>query len=74
MNPKDGAAALKAAAPPPARERHAAPAVPNGRVTGGYVLKQLVADGLLATSDAERFKISGADVTAQGIRWSIWAR
>ncbi len=59
MNPKDGAAALKAAAPPPARERHAAPAVPNGRVTGGYVLKQLVADGLLATSDAERFKISG---------------
>ena len=33
--------------------------MPNGRVTGGYVLKQLVADGLLATSDAERFKISG---------------
>ena len=33
--------------------------VPSGRVTGGYVLKQLVADGMLATSDAERFKISG---------------
>ena len=33
--------------------------MPNGRVTGGYVLKQLVADGLLATADAERFKISG---------------
>jgi general secretion pathway protein E len=59
MNPKDGAAALKAAPPAPARERHSVPAVPNGRVTGGYVLKQLVADGLLAAADAERFKISG---------------
>jgi general secretion pathway protein E len=59
MNPKDGAVALRAAAAPAARERHSAPAVPNGRVTGGYVLKQLVADGLLATSDAERFKVSG---------------
>jgi general secretion pathway protein E len=61
MNPKDGAAALKAVPPAPARERQgaAAAAVPNGRVTGGYVLKQLVADGLLATADAERFKISG---------------
>ena len=56
MNPKEGAAAIKAAAP---RERHSSSAVPNGRVTGGYVLKQLVADGLLATADAERFKISG---------------
>src|SRR5262249_18459531 len=58
MNPKDGAVAVKAAPPAP-RERHSAPALPNGRVTGGYVLKQLVADGLLATADAERFKISG---------------
>ncbi len=56
MNPKEGAVAIKAAAP---RERHSSSAVPNGRVTGGYVLKQLVADGLLATADAERFKISG---------------
>ncbi len=59
MNPKDGAVAVKSAAAPPARERHAAPAVPNGRLTSGYVLKQLVADGMLATSDAERFKMSG---------------
>ncbi len=39
--------------------KHAPVALPNGRVTGGYVLKQLVADGLLAISDAERFKTSG---------------
>ena len=59
MNPKDGAAALKAVASPSAKDRHAPAPVPSGRVTGGYVLKQLVADGMLATSDAERFKISG---------------
>jgi len=60
MNPKEGAAAVKAAAAQP-RERAAPapPPVPNGRVTGGYVLKQLVADGLLAAADAERFKASG---------------
>jgi general secretion pathway protein E len=62
MNPKDGAAALK---PPPADAQRARPhvahpaAVPNGRVTGGYVVKQLVADGLLSTADAERFKQTG---------------
>ncbi len=59
MNPKDGAAALKAVATSSAKDRHAPSPVPSGRVTGGYVLKQLVADGMLATSDAERFKISG---------------
>src|SRR4030095_3878004 len=58
MNPKEGVVAVNPPAPA-ARDRHSAPAIPNGRVTGGYVLKQLVADGLLATADAERFKISG---------------
>ena len=48
MNPKEGAAALKAVASSPAKERHAPTPVPSGRVTGGYVLKQLVADGMLA--------------------------
>jgi general secretion pathway protein E len=55
---KEGTAP-KAAAAHAARERHAPVPVPNGRVTGGYVLKQLVADGLLSTSDAERFRSSG---------------
>ena len=32
---------------------------PPGRVTSGFVIKQLVADGLLSTADAERFKITG---------------
>jgi len=59
MSSKDGATALKAAPPPAGRERHASVPVPSGRVTGGYVLKQLVADGLLSTSDAERFRTSG---------------
>jgi general secretion pathway protein E len=59
MNPKDGAAAMKHPAASP-RERHAAAAhVPSGRVTSGYVVKQLVADGLLSAADAERFKQSG---------------
>ena len=58
MNTKDGAA-LKVVAGSTAREKHAPSSLPNGRVTGGYVLKQLVADGLLAVSDAERFKTSG---------------
>ena len=58
MSTKDGAA-LKVVAGSAPRDKHATIAVPNGRVTGGYVLKQLVADGLLATSDAERFKTSG---------------
>jgi general secretion pathway protein E len=58
MSAKD-ATALKAAPPPHGRDRHASVPVPNGRVTGGYVLKQLVVDGMLSTSDAERFRSSG---------------
>jgi len=53
------ATAAKAQPPHGARDRHAAIPVPNGRVTGGYVLKQLIADGMLSTSDAERFRSSG---------------
>ncbi|MGH6622495.1 MAG: type II/IV secretion system protein, partial [Burkholderiaceae bacterium] len=56
MKTKDGAVQLKVVAP--TRDRPEI-AVPNGRVTGGYVLKQLVADGLLAVTDAERFKTTG---------------
>jgi len=59
MSAKDSATALKPVPSPAGRERHAAVPVPNGRVTGGYVLKQLVADGMLSTSDAERFRSSG---------------
>jgi general secretion pathway protein E len=60
MNPKDGATALKHPAGGSPREKHAAGThVPSGRVTSGYVVKQLVADGLLSAADAERFKQSG---------------
>ncbi len=61
MNPKDAAGAVKNVAPDHHRSKpHAVPMpVPNGRVTGGYVVKQLVADGLLSASDAERFRQSG---------------
>jgi general secretion pathway protein E len=61
VNPKDAAGALKGAPHDPhkARAHGAPPPVPNGRVTGGYVVKQLVADGLLSAGDAERFKQSG---------------
>ena len=63
MNPKDGAAAVKTASSEPHKTRpqavHAQAPVPNGRVTGGYVIKQLVADGLLSAADAERFKQTG---------------
>jgi general secretion pathway protein E len=59
MNPKDGAAALKHPAGSPRDKHSAASHVPSGRVTSGYVVKQLVADGLLSAADAERFKQSG---------------
>src|SRR5512135_2786214 len=63
MNPKDAAGALKHAGSESHRARGAAhghaAAVPSGRVTSGYVVKQLVADGMLSASDAERFKQSG---------------
>ena len=63
MNPKDAAGALKHAGSESHRARgnvhaHSTP-VPSGRVTSGYVVKQLVSDGLLSASDAERFKQSG---------------
>jgi general secretion pathway protein E len=39
---------------------HGHPAqVMHGRVTGGYVVKQLLADGLLSAADAERFNQTG---------------
>jgi general secretion pathway protein E len=59
MNPKDAAGALKRSGAESHRTRSHAVPVPNGRVTGGYVVKQLVADGLLSASDAERFTQSG---------------
>ena len=61
MNPKDAAGAAKHAGADTHRARphlHPVP-VPSGRVTSGYVVKQLVADGMLSASDAERFKQSG---------------
>ena len=59
MNPKDGAAAVKTAHADANRGRpqaaHPPAQVPNGRVTGGYVCKQLVADGLLSAADARLY-------------------
>ncbi|MGB2819070.1 MAG: GspE/PulE family protein [Burkholderiaceae bacterium] len=63
MNPKDAAGAVKTAGADSHRTRshsHSIPVqVPSGRVTSGYVVKQLVTDGMLSASDAERFKQSG---------------
>jgi len=59
MNAKDTAGAHKRAGPDAHRPHGQPPAVLNGRVTAGYVVKQLVADGLLSASDAERFSQSG---------------
>ena len=59
MNAKDAAGAHKRQGPDSHRPHGQPPAVLNGRVTAGYVVKQLVADGLLSTSDAERFSQSG---------------
>ena len=60
MSPKDGATIVKNTTSP--RERSArvqAVQAPPGRVTSGFVMKQLVADGMLSAADAERFKITG---------------
>jgi general secretion pathway protein E len=60
MSPKDGAAVVKNTTAP--REKNArvqAVQAPPGRVTSGFVIKQLVVDGLLSAADAERFKITG---------------
>jgi general secretion pathway protein E len=61
MNPKDGGVTVKSTVSAAGRDKQAAPpsTVPNGRVTSGYLVKQLVTDGLLSASDAERFKVSG---------------
>jgi general secretion pathway protein E len=60
MSPKDGAAVLKNTTQPRDKAAPAQPVKPPpGRVTSGYVTKQLVADGLLSAADAERFKITG---------------
>ncbi len=60
MSLKDGATVLKNTTAP--REHHKrvqAVQAPPGRVTSGFVIKQLVVDGLLSAADAERFKITG---------------
>ncbi len=58
--PKDGATVLKnTTAPREHNPRVQAVQAPPGRVTSGFVIKQLVIDGLLSAADAERFKITG---------------
>ena len=59
MNAIDAAGAHRRTGPDSRRPHGPAPTVLSGRVTGGYVVKQLVADGLLSASDAERFNQSG---------------
>ena len=60
MSPKDGTTVLKNTTSPRERNARVQPAqAPPGRVSSGFVIKQLVADGLLSAADAERFKISG---------------
>ena len=57
--PKHGAALQKNTTAPRENTRVQAVQAPPGRVTSGFVIKQLVADGLLSAADAERFKITG---------------
>ena len=60
MSPKDGAAVLKnTTAPREHNKRVQTVQAPPGRVSSGFVIKQLVVDGLLSAADAERFKITG---------------
>ena len=60
MSPKDGAAVVKnTMAPREKNTRVQAVQAPPGRVTSGFVIKQLVVDGLLSAADAERFKTTG---------------
>ncbi len=59
MNAKDAAGAHRRTGQDSRRPHGHPPTVLNGRVTGGYVIKQLVADGLLSAGDAERFSQSG---------------
>ncbi|HVG03830.1 MAG TPA: GspE/PulE family protein [Burkholderiaceae bacterium] len=57
--PRDGAAVLKNTTSPRQKARVQAVQAPPGRVNSSFVIKQLVADGLLSAADAERFKITG---------------
>ena len=60
MSPKDGTTVLKNTTSPRERNARAQPVqAPPGRVGSGFVIKQLVADGLLSAADAERFKMTG---------------
>ena len=59
MNAKVGATVLKQPATSREKPRVQAVQAPPGRVTAGFVMKQLVADGLLSQADAERFKATG---------------
>ncbi len=60
MSPKDGAAVVKnTTAPREKGPRVQAVQAPPGRVSSGFVIKQLVVDGLLSAADAERFKTTG---------------
>ncbi len=57
--PKDSATVLKNTKSPREPARVQPVQAPPGRVSSGFVIKQLVVDGLLSTADAERFKITG---------------
>ena len=60
MSPKDGATVVKnTTAPREKAARVQSVQAPPGRVTSGFVIKQLVVDGLLSAADAERFKMTG---------------
>ncbi|HET9023724.1 MAG TPA: GspE/PulE family protein [Burkholderiaceae bacterium] len=59
MSAKEAAGAHKRPGPDSHRPHGHLSQVLHGRVTGGYIVKQLVADGLLSASDAERFSQSG---------------
>ena len=60
MSPKDGTTVLKNTTSPRERNARVQPVqAPPGRVGSGFVIKQLVADGLLSAADAERFKMTG---------------
>jgi general secretion pathway protein E len=59
MNPKEAVHGPKSGGAGFPRPRPHAMQVPSGRITSGYLVKQLVADGLLSSGDAERFQQSG---------------
>ena len=60
MSPKDGVAVVKnTTAPREKTARVQAVQAPPGRLTSGFLIKQLVVDGLLSAADAERFKTTG---------------